>query len=213
MSKSASASLDRPGPALESLSVGSLHRGLRYRSTDFGGRPRGFGVVVASVDLPPPALPNTAIFLIASAYLDARIHLILGFARHSVGMHTRRQRGQAAHARGIGAEDAACAALVADGWTIHVRRLRTTAGEVDAVAEKAGLLSIIEVKARPTLAEAAIALTARQQARLLGACEIILGEHPDWGANGVRFDVLVVDLGGRVRRIADAFRLGDDAAG
>jgi putative endonuclease len=121
----------------------------------------------------------------------------------------RRQRGQAAHASGIAAEEAACAALIADGWTIHARRLRTEAGEVDAVAEKSGLLSIIEVKSRPTLAEAAIALTVRQQSRLIGACEIILGEHPEWGANGVRFDVLVVDQAGRVRRIADAFRLGD----
>ena len=106
----------------------------------------------------------------------------------------------------MAAEDAACAALVADGWAILARRLRTTAGEIDAVAEKAGLLSIIEVKCRPTLAEAAVALTMRQRGRLIGACEIILGEHPDWGANGVRFDVLVVDPAGRVRRIADAFR-------
>jgi putative endonuclease len=124
-------------------------------------------------------------------------------------MPTRHQRGQSAHASGLAAENAACVALIADGWTIHVRRLRTKAGEVDAVAEKAGILSIIEVKSRPTLAEAAIALTARQQSRLVGACEIILGEHPDWGVNGVRFDVLVVDYAGKVRRIADAFRSGD----
>jgi putative endonuclease len=124
-------------------------------------------------------------------------------------MLARRKRGQAAHASGVAAEDAACAALIADGWTIHARRLRTKAGEVDAVAEKAGILSIIEVKSRPTLAEAAMALTVRQQSRLVGACEIILGQHPDWGANGVRFDILVVDQAGRVRRIADAFRLGD----
>ncbi|WP_428491065.1 YraN family protein [Rhodopila sp.] len=106
----------------------------------------------------------------------------------------------------MAAEQAACSALLRDGWTILARRLRTAAGEVDAVAEKAGLLSIVEVKSRPTLAEAAIALTARQQSRLVGACEIILAEHPDWGANGVRFDVLVVDPAGNVRRIADAFR-------
>jgi putative endonuclease len=80
---------------------------------------------------------------------------------------------------------------------------------VDAVAEKAGILSIIEVKSRPSLAEAAIALTVRQQSRLVGACEIILAEHPNWGANGVRFDILVVNQAGHVRRIADAFRLGD----
>jgi putative endonuclease len=126
-------------------------------------------------------------------------------------MYARRQRGRAAYVSGIVAEEAACAALIKDGWTIHARRLRTQAGEVDAVAEKAGILSIIEVKTRPTLAEAATALTRQQQSRLVGACEIILCEHPDWGANGVRFDILVVDPAGRVRRITDAFRQGDDA--
>jgi putative endonuclease len=128
-------------------------------------------------------------------------------------MDARRRRGQAAYTMGVAAENAACAALARDGWTVHARRLRTRAGEVDAVAEKSGVLSIIEVKARPTLAEAAVALTVRQQARLIGACEIILGQHPDWGINGVRFDVLVVDPAGQVRRIADAFRLGDHGLG
>ncbi len=125
-------------------------------------------------------------------------------------MHARRRRGQTAYASGLAAEQAACAALTADGWTVRARRLRTKAGEVDVVAEKAGILSIIEVKSRPTLADAATALTVRQQCRLVGACEIILGEHPEWGARGVRFDVLLVDPAGRVRRIADAFRLGDE---
>jgi putative endonuclease len=121
-------------------------------------------------------------------------------------MHVRRERGRLAYASGMAAEEAACAALTQDGWTIRARRLRTEAGEVDAVAEKAGILSIVEVKSRPTLAQAAVALTARQQSRLIGACELILAEHPDWGVNGVRFDVLVVDPTGKVRRIADAFR-------
>ena len=124
-------------------------------------------------------------------------------------MTTRRERGRTAYSTGLAAEDAACAVLIADGWTIRARRLRTKAGEIDAVAEKAGILAIIEVKSRPTLAEAAIALTVRQQSRLIAACDIILGEHPDWGANGVRFDILVVNPACHVRRIADAFRLGD----
>lgn len=121
-------------------------------------------------------------------------------------MTTRHHRGRDAHARGLSAEQTACAALEADGWTILGRRVRTPFGEIDAVAEKAGLLAMIEVKARPTLAEAAMALTQRQQTRLIGACEAVLNQHPDWGAAGVRFDVLVVDPAGRVRRIADAFR-------
>ena len=106
----------------------------------------------------------------------------------------------------MGAETAARAALEKDGWTILAQRLRTAAGEIDIVADKAGLLAIVEVKSRPTLFEAATALTPRQQARLIDACDIVLAEHPDWGAQGVRFDILLVDAQGRVRRIADAFR-------
>ncbi len=121
-------------------------------------------------------------------------------------MHALARRGQAAYATGLAAEDHACAALQADGWTILARRVRTEAGEVDAVAEKAGLLAIIEVKHRPRLSEAAAALTPRQQTRLIGACEIILARHPGWGAAGVRFDIMLVDRTGQVRRIADAFR-------
>jgi putative endonuclease len=121
-------------------------------------------------------------------------------------MDARQRRGRHAHARGVDTEAAAGAALARDGWTVHARRLRTAAGEIDIVAEKDGLLAIVEVKSRPTLADAAAALTARQRARLIGAAEIVLAEHPAWGANGVRFDVIVVDAGGAVRRIADAFR-------
>ena len=124
-------------------------------------------------------------------------------------MVPRRERGRFAHASGLAAEEAACRALLADGWVIHARRLRTAAGEVDAVAEKDGILAIVEVKARPTLAQAAVALTRKQQDRLIGACEIILAQNTTWGARGVRFDVLVVNPAGQVRRIADAFRLGD----
>jgi putative endonuclease len=124
-------------------------------------------------------------------------------------MVTRQERGGASYARGLSAEARACAALEAEGWTVLGRRLRTRAGEVDAVAEKDGLLAIVEVKARPVLADAARALSARQRTRLLAAAESLLAEHPDWGRNGVRFDVLLVDGAGSVRRIADAFRVGD----
>lgn len=110
------------------------------------------------------------------------------------------------HARGVAAEDAACSVLRADGWTILARRRRTPAGEIDILAEREGLLAVVEVKARAHLAEAAVAVTPRQQARLLAATDLILAENPDWGANGVRFDLLLVDAAGRVRRIADAFR-------
>ncbi len=109
------------------------------------------------------------------------------------------------------AEAAACAALARDGWTILLRRARTAAGEIDIVAEHRpphapSLLAFIEVKARPRLAEAAAALSLRQQARLLTAAAILQGQHPDWVHDGIRFDVLLVNEAGAVRRIADAFR-------
>jgi putative endonuclease len=97
-------------------------------------------------------------------------------------------------------------ALEGDGWDILARRLRTSAGEIDIVAEKQGLLAIVEVKARPRLADAAGSLSIRQQTRLISATEIILANNPQWGSNGVRFDLLLVDATGVVRRIADAFR-------
>lgn len=118
----------------------------------------------------------------------------------------RPARGRAAQARGVKAEQVACVALEHDGWVVLARRLRNAAGELDVVVERDGLLAFIEVKARPDLLSAAVALGPRQRARLLAAGEVALAENPGWGRNGVRFDVLLVDDAGRVRRIADAFR-------
>ena len=104
------------------------------------------------------------------------------------------------HARGLAAEEAAGAALIADGWTVLGRRLRTPAGEVDLAAERDGLLALVEVKRRAALADAAYALGRHQRARLLAAAEMLLAANPGWGRAGVRFDVIVVDAAGRVRR-------------
>jgi putative endonuclease len=118
----------------------------------------------------------------------------------------REATGRGADRRGSRAEEVAAKELVAEGWVVRARRLRTPAGEIDLIAERDGLLAIVEVKTRPTLAAAAGALAPRQRARLLAAAEIALAAHPDWGRAGVRFDVMLVDGNGVVRRIADAFR-------
>jgi putative endonuclease len=107
---------------------------------------------------------------------------------------------------GCNAEQIACNALKRDGFNIIGRRMRTSAGEIDAVAERDGLTVFVEVKARRKLADAAAALQPRQQARLTGAAEILLGQNPHWGRAGIRFDVMAVDCAGRVRRISDAIR-------
>jgi putative endonuclease len=119
----------------------------------------------------------------------------------------RAHRGAVAERRGRAAEAVAAEALRAEGWVVLDSRARTGAGEIDLVAERAGLLAFIEVKARPSLREAAYALTPRQQARLVAAAEAWLAAHPGHGDAGVRFDVIVVAADGTARRIADAFRL------
>ncbi|MCB4821458.1 YraN family protein [Roseicella aerolata] len=121
----------------------------------------------------------------------------------------RQRRGARADSTGRTAEEAAAAALSREGWAVLARRVRTPAGELDLVAEREGVLAFIEVKARPSLSEAAYALGPRQRARLIAAAECWLAENPRQGAAGIRFDVLLVAADGAVRRIADAFRLGD----
>lgn len=63
------------------------------------------------------------------------------------------------------------------------------------------------MKARPSLRDAAHAVTPRQQARLLRAAEIWMAANPGHGASGCRFDVILVAADGTTRRIQDALRL------
>lgn len=118
----------------------------------------------------------------------------------------RAARGKRAQADGVAGEERVAAALRAAGWEIHGQRLRTPAGEVDIVAEQAGILAIIEVKSRATLADAGAAISPRQQRRLCAAAAILQGEHPDWGARGMRFDAWLLDAQGRMQHVPDAFR-------
>ena len=118
-------------------------------------------------------------------------------------------RGRRAYAAGQDAEALAAAALSAEGWQILAQRLRTEAGEIDLIAEREGLLAFIEVKGRPSLAEAAFALGPRQRSRLVAAAGAWIAEHPGHGNAGMRFDVMLVAADGTIRRIADAFRIED----
>ncbi len=120
--------------------------------------------------------------------------------------HARARAGARSAARGVWGEDIACTALVRDGFTVLGRRMRTKAGEIDVVAERDGLLAFVEVKCRPDLAGAAYALAPPQQARLMAAGEILLAENPAWGRAGVRFDLVLVNRGGQLRRITDVLR-------
>jgi putative endonuclease len=83
--------------------------------------------------------------------------------------------------------------------------LRTEAGEIDLVMADRDTLLFVEVKARSSLAEAAYAVSSRQQARLLTAASAAMAQHPEWARSCTRFDV-VLFAGGKCQHIENAVR-------
>jgi len=80
---------------------------------------------------------------------------------------------------GLSAESGATACLLIKGYRILARRYKTPVGEIDIIARRRGTLVFVEVKARKSLDDAAAALTARQQARIIDAAQYWLAAHPD----------------------------------
>jgi putative endonuclease len=100
-------------------------------------------------------------------------------------------------------EDAAARALADRGYRIEARNVRTSAGELDLIAERDGWTVLVEVKARRGRAHGLPeeAVTAAKKARLLAAAQCYLQERglldSPW-----RIDVIAVEFGadGRVLR-------------
>jgi putative endonuclease len=98
----------------------------------------------------------------------------------------------AAFRTGLSAETRAAAFLMAKGYRILAKRFRTRYGEIDIVAKRRNLLAFVEVKARATLDDAAYALTARQQARIIDAAQAWLVAHPEQADFELRFDAMLI---------------------
>lgn len=84
--------------------------------------------------------------------------------------------------------------LMCKGYRILGHRLRTQFGEVDLAAWKAGVLVIVEVKARSTYDAGAYAVTPMAQQRIARAAQVLAGR---WRLNAapIRFDLVVVGSG------------------
>ncbi|MBN8960426.1 MAG: YraN family protein [Rhizobiales bacterium] len=106
---------------------------------------------------------------------------------------------------GLSAESRAAAYLIAKGYRILARRFRTPFGEIDIVAKRRNLLAFVEVKARPTLDDAAYAVTPRQQKRIIDAASAWLMAHPEHANFDVRFDAILVVPRALPRHLPGAF--------
>jgi putative endonuclease len=112
---------------------------------------------------------------------------------------------RAAERGGRRAEGLAAWWLRLKGWRILAVRVRTPVGEVDLVARRGRVLAFVEVKARATRAEAAIALDDYRLRRVARAAEALL---PRYMRNGdvVRFDAVYVTPWRLPDHCADIFR-------
>lgn len=105
-------------------------------------------------------------------------------------------RGRDARRRGRWAETLCTLSLRLKGYAIlargHVTGRGTGAGEIDIVARRGGTLIFVEVKARPTLAEAAAAISPGQRRRLARAAQAFIARRPHLASCPMRFDAMLV---------------------
>jgi putative endonuclease len=114
---------------------------------------------------------------------------------------------QAAERRGRRGELMASLILLAKGYRILGRRVRTHLGEIDLVARSpGGVICFVEVKARDAFADAVGALMPRQQARIARAAAHFLAQRPGLRAREVRFDTITITKGRFPRHFRDAWR-------
>ena len=117
-------------------------------------------------------------------------------------------RRRAAERRGHWAETAAALSLRLKGYRIAAARHRTDLGEIDLVARRGRIVAFVEVKARPTLAEALAAVTPTQRRRIKNAARTYLARLPEDADRAVRFDVIAVRPWRWPSHLADAWRPG-----
>lgn len=114
-------------------------------------------------------------------------------------------RRRAAERRGRRGELSAALWLSLKGYRILGRRVRTPFGEIDLAARRGGVLAIVEVKARPSLAAGLESVGPRQQQRLERAAVWYAGAH---GLSGLalRLDVVVTRPWRLPAHVPDAWR-------
>ena len=103
------------------------------------------------------------------------------------------------------AESRAATLLMAKGYRIAARRFKTPFGEIDIVARRRNALVFVEVKARETADDAALAVTERGKRRIVGTAELWLAHHPADAQRHIRFDVILVSPCKMPRHLANAF--------
>ncbi len=115
---------------------------------------------------------------------------------------------RAARAYGLKAETLAMLWLRARLYTILDRNYRVQGGEIDIVVRRGRTIAFVEVKARATLEEAAIAITPQKQRRCARAANRWVATHPFAMAYTLRADAIFIAPGKLPWHLENAFELG-----
>lgn len=113
-------------------------------------------------------------------------------------------------ARGREGEGVAAAYLEAEGWEIVSRNFKAGQGELDIIALKEGILSVVEVKnwRRTGESELETSIGPQKRRRIVETTKIFLARNRQYSSRSVRFDVILV-RGGRVERIYQSAFTGE----
>lgn len=112
----------------------------------------------------------------------------LGRQRRPVDASARRARLR----RGRIGELLAAAMLLAKGYRILGRNVRTRAGEIDIIAVRGRRLAFIEVKRRADTAAAEAAVREWQASRIRNAADYWLAHRPRFHAHEQGFDLVLL---------------------
>lgn len=121
-----------------------------------------------------------------------------------LGAQSRLARRRRSQWRGHAAEWVASALLLAKGYRILARRLKTPLGEIDIVAVRADRVAFVEVKYRPGALELEAAIGPRQRARIRRAAELWIARHPRYREHEMGFDIVFLSPRRLPRHIPNA---------
>jgi putative endonuclease len=114
---------------------------------------------------------------------------------------------QAARTFGIRAEWAALALLTLSGYRVLARNFTAPGGEIDLIAQRGQTIAFIEVKARPQMDQALIAITEQKRRRIARAAQVWLRQNR-WAATYVlRGDAVFIAPRRLPRHLPAAFEL------
>jgi putative endonuclease len=109
--------------------------------------------------------------------------------------------------KGMIGENQACEYLKNAGFAIIGRNFRSSAGEIDIIAQKANSLHFIEVKSWKTYSKADLeyGINNVKRRRIINTARYFLNRNPELCELPILFDIIFISKGDEIQYIQNAF--------